>query len=138
MIVDSLEHGHGSGGGHHRQRIVPGGTDEIEAEKKIGTLGAGMDVAPDRRARDAHVGGDRSALLCQAGLIDAGRVQPAEVRRHLHDARGRHDAGAPDARHADDGLTRPGPLRWIGDRCRRRRIRLLRCRGRDRVPCDHE
>ena len=99
------------------QRGGLGGTEQIHPEEEVEASDRRPDGPPDGKRGDADVGDDRTTLLRQAGLVDAGRVQAVEVRGHLEDPRDGQDPGAADAGHVDEHLVareRPGTGRGGG------------------------
>ena len=95
-------------GEHHRrvvgldglEHLVGGRHDQIAAEHEVGARDARadrMDVV--RRLGNAHVAGNRAALLREPRHVDRAEALALEVRRLAEHGRQRHHAGAAHARH---------------------------------------
>ena len=95
-------------GEHHRgvvgldglQHLVGGRHHEIAAEHQVGARHAGADRMDLLGGLgDAHVAGDRAALLGEARHVDGAEALALQVRGLAEHGRQRHHAGAADARH---------------------------------------
>ena len=81
------------------QHLVGGGHHEIAAEHQVGAGHAGADgVDLVGVLGDAHVAGDRAALLGKARHVDGAEALAFQVRGLAEHGRQRHHAGAADAR----------------------------------------
>ena len=114
------------------QHLVGGGHHQIAAEHQVGAGHAGADgVDLVGRLGDAHVAGDRAALLREARHVDGAEALAFEVRRLAEHGRERHHAGAADARdqHGVGRVEAPAASARAGSpacwRCRCRRPDFL-------------
>ena len=100
------------------QHLVGGRDDEVAAEHQVGTGHAGADgVDLLDRLGNAHVAGDRAALLGEARHVDGAEALAFQVRGLAEHGRDRHHAGAADA----------GDQHRVG-RVERRQLRLRQAR----------
>src|SRR5690606_8184821 len=119
------------------QRPVVVDHDHVAAQHQVGLAGGdayGMDVG--RRARQADVGGDRAALLRQAGLVEHGGALAFQVPGHAQQGADGHHAGAADAGDQDV----PGTLEISAPRWRRQvgeQVRTFGARALARAAAVH-
>ena len=93
-----VHHGPGSLGVDGRQRLIAAGHKQVAAKNQIRpALVDARRVDVLRPRRDAHMGGDRTALLREPELVDDRGALAVDVRGHAQQRADGDDASAADA-----------------------------------------